>query len=228
MERLRERHGSDARDREGMNGLTRDTDPLLNTGLAERLEQHSRRGGVALGAAMALCIVIALAGFIYLYTHLDFFPDARVRATNPAAGGLVGSSGSVTTRQLTPVASAALGTPGAKATTIAGETVGQVTTPAPMPKPSPAANGTPGTPSTVGPTPTPAFTANYRIVGGQAINFRAEAGTSSNRLKSIPPGTELQYLGQSQDVSGDKWLRMRDQTNTEGWVREIDVEKLPG
>jgi len=225
MDRLRERHGSDASNWEGMNGLARDTDPLLNTGLAERLEQHSRRGGVALGAAMALCIVIALAGFIYLYTHLDFFPDARVRATNPAAGGLVGSSGSVTTRQLTPVASATLGTPGAKATTIAGETVSQVTTPAAMPTPSPAASGTPGT---VGPTPTPAFTANYRIVGGQAINFRAEAGTSSNRLKSFPPGTELQYLGQSQDVSGDKWLRMRDRTNTEGWVREIDVEKLPG
>jgi len=214
--------------KEGTYVVARDGDPLSNTGLSERLEQHSRHGGVALGTAMALCIVIAFGGFIYLYTHLDFFPDARARATNPAAGGLVGASGSATTRQLTPAASATFGTPGANATSIASETVGTAT-PSTAAKPSaPAASGTPSMPGTPGPTPTPSFTPNYRIVGGQAINFRSDPGTSSNRLKSLPPASELQYLGQSQEVGGDKWLRMRDQTGTEGWVREIDVEKLPG
>lgn len=198
---------------------------MSNTGLSERLEQHSRRGGVALGTAMALCILIALAGFIYLYTHLDFFPDTRVRATNPAAGGMISGSGSATTRQLTPAASAAVGTPGANATNIASETVSTASASTVTQATSPAASGTPGT---AGPTATPAFTANYRIVGGQAINFRSDPGTMSDRLKSLPPGTELQYLGQSQEVASDKWLRMRDQTGTEGWVREIDVEKLPG
>jgi hypothetical protein len=52
-----------------------DRDPIGNTGLSERLEQHSRRNGFALGVAMAACILIGLAGFIYLYTHITILPD---------------------------------------------------------------------------------------------------------------------------------------------------------
>jgi len=52
-----------------------DRDPIGNTGLAERLEQHSRRNGFTLGVAMGACILIGLAGFIYLYTHITILPD---------------------------------------------------------------------------------------------------------------------------------------------------------
>jgi len=202
--------------------VVRNPDPLSNTGLAERLEQQSRRGGAALGVAMALCIAIGVAGFVFLYNRLDFFPDARTRATNPAAGGLLTGGSASAAARLTPAATRPAGTPGANATAIAGTAV------APTPNvPAPAAAAASGTAGPA-PTSTPAFSANYRIVGGQSIVFRAEAGTSSARLKSLPPGTELQYLGQTQEAGADRWLRLRDSSGTEGWVREIDLEKLPG
>ena len=61
-----------------------DRDPIANTGLSERLEQHSRQNGFALGLAMAACILIALAGFIYLYTHITILPDFsnRINSTS--------------------------------------------------------------------------------------------------------------------------------------------------
>lgn len=211
----------------GRNGVARNPDPLSNTGLTERLEQQSRRGGATLGVAMALCIAIGIAGFVYLYNRLDFFPDARTRATNPAAGGLLAGGSASAAVRLSPVGTRPAGTPGANATAIAGAAVATAAATAPAATPTPA---TPAASPSVSPvaSATPAFSANYRIVGGQPIVFRAEAGTSSARLKSLPPGTELQYLGQTQELGADRWLRLRDSSSTEGWVREIDLEKLPG
>lgn len=219
--------GANVRAEKGYSTVARTPDPLSNTGLSERLEQHARRGGAALGVMMALCMVIGIAGFIYLYNRLDFFPDARTRATDIAAGGVIGAAGSASAVvRLTPAATRPAGTPGANATSVAGATVATAT--ATAAQPATAASGTPGTTMTPGLSPTPAFSANYRIVGGQPIVFRADATRSSASLKSLPPGTELQFLGQSQEVGPDKWLRMRDQSGTEGWVREIDAERTPG
>src|SRR5437588_5327901 len=55
---------------EGWTGVAGDRDPIANTGLTERLEQHSRRNGYTLGVAMAICILIGLALFIFFYTHI--------------------------------------------------------------------------------------------------------------------------------------------------------------
>ncbi len=199
-----------------------DRDPIGNTGLAERLEQHSRNNGVALGVAMALCMVIGIAGFIYLYTHIHILPDVQSRL--PDAPTASGSASAVAGAQFTtPAPTRIAGTPGANATTVAAMTVGTATPTRPVAVV--VASGT----ADVAPSPTSArFRANYRIVGGPSINYRRDAGTDTAIVKTLPPGTELQATGQSQEVGGERWLRLRDAAGLEGWVREIDLDKIPG
>jgi Bacterial SH3 domain len=204
-----------------------DRDPIANTGLTERLEQHSQKNGYALGIAMAGCILIALAGFIFLYTHISILPDfsnkidtTSIPSSRQPVSGTPVSGG----QGITPPATIRPGTPNANATT-------QASVPSPTPanaaptQPPAATPGT-GTPSTVA-TPTTAFKPNYRIAGGFTINFRSGPSKNDPVVKTLPPGTELQFLNQTQEVEGEVWRRLRDAVGTEGWVRDIDLEKIP-
>ncbi len=200
-----------------------DRDPIGNTGLTERLEQHSRRNGFALGVAMGACILIGLAGFIYLYTHITILPDfsQKLSVTDvPSSRVPSGSSAAGTQSQLiTPAATVPPGTPNANATSIAGLST------------TAAGSATANSNAAAGPRPsgTPTvFKANFRITGGFTIRFRSDASTSSAIVKSLPPGTELQYLNQEQTVDGEVWRKLRDAGGVEGWVRDIDLEKIPG
>ena len=204
------------------NDVAGDRDPIGNTGLAERLEQHSRRNGFTLGVAMALCIVIGLAGFIYLYTHITFLPDFSNKLTMtdvPASRAPSGSS-AAGSQLITPAVTVRPGTPNANATQVANPAAAAANSTAP-------AGGTAGTGARASGTPT-AFKANFRIAGGFTIRFRNDASTSSPIIKSLPPGTELQFLNQTQEVDGEVWRKLRDTTGAEGWVRDIDLEKIPG
>jgi hypothetical protein len=198
-----------------------DRDPIANTGLPERLEQHSRRNGFTIGVAMAACMLIGLAGFIYLYTHITILPDFSQKLTTtdiPSTRGPAGSS--VAGAQLiTPPATLRPGTPNANATSVAS-------VPSATPGSSSAASAVTGTQASG--TVSAAFAPNFRVVGGSTINFRSDASRSSSIVKTLPPGTELQFLNQTQDIGGEVWRKLRDQTGAEGWVRDIDLEKLPG
>jgi hypothetical protein len=197
-----------------------DRDPIANTGLSERLEPHSRRNGFTIGVAMAACILIGLAGFIYLYTHITILPGFSQKLTTteiPSTRGPAGSS--VAGAQLiTPPATLRPGTPNANATSVAS-----------IPSPTPGSSASSAVTGTrASGTSTTTFQANFRIVGGTTINFRSDASRSSGIVKTLPPGTELQFLNQTQEVEGEVWRKLRDQTGAEGWVRDIDLEKLPG
>lgn len=200
-----------------------DRDPIANTGLTERLEQHSRRNGYTLGVAMAICILIGLAGFIYLYTHITILPDFSNKLPVTAAATRVPAGSAVSGSQfITPPATVRAGTPNANATSVAsiptattgnsaaGSAIATVT--------GTRASG----------TPTAAFKPNFRIVGGNTINFRSDASRLSGVVRTLPPGTELQFLNQTQDVDGEVWRKLRDESGAEGWVRDIDLEKIPG
>jgi hypothetical protein len=205
-----------------------DRDPIANTGLSERLEQHSRQNGFALGVAMAGCILIALAGFIYLYTHITILPDfsnkinaTTIASTREPAGGTSVAGG----QGITPPATIRPGTPNANATTQASVptvTAGNAAPPSP-----PAATPGTGTPTSVTATSTAAFKPNYRIAGGFTINFRSGPSKTDPVVKTLPPGAELQFLNQTQEVDGEVWRRLRDAAGSEGWVRDIDLEKIP-
>lgn len=194
-----------------------DRDPIGNTGLAERLEQHSRRNGFTLGVAMGACILIGLAGFIYLYTHITILPDfsQKLSVTDVPSSRVPSGSSAAGSQLITPAATVPPGTPNANATSIAGLSTTAASSAAASA--GPRAFGTP----TV-------FKANFRITGGFTIRFRSDASTSSTIIKSLPPGTELQYLNQEQTVDGEVWRKLRDASGAEGWVRDIDLEKIPG
>lgn len=206
----------------GGQNVAGDRDPISNTGLAERLEQHSRRNGFTLGVAMAICIVIGLAGFIYLYTHISILPDFSNKLTVtdvpssrvPSGSSVAGSQG------ITPAATVRPGTPNANATQVANPPTAATNSTA-------LAGGTAGIGARASGTPT-AFKANFRIAGGFTINFRSDASKSSSVVKTLPPGTELQFVNQTQEVDGEVWRKLRDQQGAEGWVRDIDLEKIPG
>jgi hypothetical protein len=203
-----------------------DRDPIGNTGLTERLEQHSRRNGFALGVAMAACILIGLAGFIYLYTHITILPDfSQKLSITDVPSSRVPSGSSVAGSQLiTPPATRPPGTPNANATSIASIS----TQAANSAVASSTGQATAATGSRVAGTPTVTFKANFRIAGGFTIRLRSDASTSSTIVKTLPPGTELQYLNQDQTVDGEVWRKLRDASGAEGWVRDIDLEKIPG
>lgn len=75
--------------------------------LSSRIRQRSRAAGIFVGLSMALTIIIALTGFIWLYVRLgpylnDFIPQATVTVTpttvaeseatpTPTAAGLAGN-----------------------------------------------------------------------------------------------------------------------------------------
>jgi hypothetical protein len=205
-----------------------DRDPIANTGLTERLEQHSQKNGFTLGIAMAGCILIAFAGFIYLYTHITILPDFsnHIDATNiPSSRQPVSGTSVPGVQGITPPATIRPGTPNANATT-------QASVPSPTPRSAagatqpPAATPGTGTPTTLA-TPTTTFAPNYHIAGGFTINFRSGPSKNDPVVKTLPPGTELQFLNQTQEVEGEVWRRLRDAVGAEGWVRDIDLEKIP-
>lgn len=203
-------------------------DAIGNTGLAERLEQHSRKNGVALGVAMGICILIAIAGFIYLYTRITILPDFANRLDTTSVAARAPSGGTVVAggQGITPPATVPRGTPNQNATAQASV---PTNTPGSSATATPAPSGTStGTGTRPAVTPTATFKPNFRIAGGFTINFRSEPGKSSSIVKTLPPGTELQFLNQTQELDGEVWRRLRDTSGAEGWVRDIDLEKIPG
>lgn len=203
-------------------------DAIGNTGLAERLEQHSRKNGVALGVAMGVCILIAIAGFIYLYTRITILPDfaTRLETTSVAAARAPAGGTTIAGAQgITPPATVPRGTPNQNATAQASVPTSTPGSNAATPAPTDTATGTGTRPAA---TPTATFRPNFRIAGGFTINFRSEPGKSSAIVKTLPPGTELQFLNQTQELDGEVWRRLRDTSGAEGWVRDIDLEKIPG
>lgn len=84
------------------------------------------------------------------------------------------------------------------------------------------------------PTQTPdGFQPTHIVTSEVPINFRPGPGVNSgDPLRTIQPGTELQYLGETQasedpNADGDTaWLQFRDEDGLEGWIRQIDVDPV--
>ncbi len=71
----------------------------------------------------------------------------------------------------------------------------------------------------------PEWTPTHQIADGEAINFRAEATSSSNSIGVLEPGTPLKSLGEEQQAEGATWMHFQTEDGTEGWVRTLDVVK---
>jgi hypothetical protein len=62
-------------------------------------------------------------------------------------------------------------------------------------------------------------------VGADGLNLRTEPSGSAERLKLIPDGTELEIVGDDQEVDGITWRNVKDpEDGATGWVAAEFVE----
>jgi hypothetical protein len=92
-------------------------------------------------------------------------------------------------------------------------------------------------PATTAATPPPAdaFEADYRVSSTSRINFRGGPGVRFEVVTTVAPGTDVQYLNESQVTqnpgadllaANGQWLKFRLQDGDEGWIRDVDVTQL--
>lgn len=184
------------------------TDPSLN----RRLDHHARRSGFAVGASMAVAIVLLIGAFVWLFATINPYLSDFLGAEAVPTGVPTVTAGRAAP-QITPTPSPAAPT----ATVAVTPTVAPSAAPSAAPSLAPSASDGAG-----------AFQADYRILPqGQSVNFRSIAGTSgSETLAVLNPGTPLQSTGEEQTVDGVVWLEFRNQEGTTGWIREIDTETV--
>lgn len=170
------------------------------TGLNERLQQHSQRSGMMIGISMAVVVAMLIGSFTWLFFRLDpFFSDFAGRAGVPRS----------TVEPARVAASPRSGTPASSADASA----------LPVP-PTPTALIL-APPTAVG---TPQFQATHVISDfGQQVNFRAGPSTASARVALLPPGTRLRFLNEQERIEGMLWMRFALERGEIGWIREIDV-----
>jgi hypothetical protein len=73
-----------------------------------------------------------------------------------------------------------------------------------------------------------AFNPTHQIRSDVSVNFRSGPSTGDSIIIALSPATPLQYLGEEAPTSnpsdGDRWMKFRNESGQDGWVREIDTE----
>lgn len=92
-------------------------------------------------------------------------------------------------------------------------------TPAVAPQPAPVVVPTP---IPAPPPPQPVEPASQRLrvafTNGRGANLRAKPGEQAQRIKTLPEGTMLDVIGDTQSVNGLVWRNVRDAAGTTGWI----------
>jgi hypothetical protein len=182
------------------------TDPSLN----RRLDHHARRSGFAIGASMAVAIVLLIGAFVWLFALInpylsDFIGAEAAPTEQPTVAAVQGGAG------VTPTAAPAPPT----------ATVAPAVTPTVAPTVAPSDDA-------AQPSDTGEFQADYQVGSdGGSINFRSEAGTDGSEiLDTLEPGTPLQSTGEEETADGVVWLEFTTEDGATGWMREIDTEAI--
>lgn len=177
------------------------------------------------GLSMALTIAVCIGSFVWIYAQVEPFTrdfvDAATVAPTPAS--------QAQEQEQEPEEEEEPANPEENAT--------ETPEPVEEEEPEPASGSDEIVPveDEPEPTPTPAdqFEATHRVSSEVTINFRPGPGVNSGApVGTLAPGTELQYLNESQasqdpESDGDtEWLRFRTQDGLEGWIRQIDVESI--
>lgn len=173
------------------------------TGLNERLNQHTRRSGMLVGVSMALVVALLIGSFTWLFFRLDpFFTDFAGR-TGVERASPIAALGAIAARRATARVAAA---------TRSASTFPQPPTPTALAPATPLAAATPG------------FTATHAIADfGQQVNLRAGPSAGSSRVALLAPGSRLQFLNEEERAGETIWLRFQTERGDTGWVRQIDT-----
>lgn len=179
---------------------------MPQSGLTDRLNQHSQRTGPLLGCGMALAMMVCVVTGIFLYVRLDEYR--------------VDIFGVATVVQSVPTLPPQAGTPRTTRTVVAG-LPGE-------PKPGePVASAEP-------PTPTPPGPIKFRITRtqGEILNMREAANTQATIVARLPPGTVVEYAGeQINGPAGGQtvpWRKVRTASGQLGWVPDQFLERVDG
>jgi hypothetical protein len=163
------------------------------------------------GVSMALTIALCIVSFVWIYAQVepltkDFVDAATVAPTKTSQPN-----------ESAQPAEEATSTPESDGGDSGAQTQSQ-SAPTQQPEPTPT---------------TTEFRATHRVSSEVAINLRpGPAVSSGDPVDSLQPGTELQYLNETQDsqdpnADGDlRWMKFRTKDGLEGWIRQIDVEPI--
>lgn len=179
---------------------------MNDPGLSNRLRQHSRRSGVAIGITMAITIAVGILTSAWMFGQLE-----------PLVADITGydEETPVPAEELTVAEVDSSGTSGGNQTTDT----------------SSSASSSTAQPTIAAPAPTPTlsqFEITHRSNPNFTVNFRPGPSVSSgNPITSLSPNTPMRWLGdQGQDEEGLLWLLMETEDGIEGWIREVDAVEV--
>jgi hypothetical protein len=177
---------------------------MSDPGLTNRLRQHSRRSGLAVGLTMAMAIALGILASAWLFGRIEpyvsDFTGYEQRTEVPA----VAEASDNRTPQ-----------PDRADSTKSPPTEAAAPTNAPS-QPTVAPNSA----GTVAP-----FVETHQSNPDFTVNFRPGPSIDSGEpVATLDPGTPLQYLDeQTTGDDGSIWFRMKTEDGTEGWLREVDT-----
>lgn len=186
--------------------------------LSNRLRQHSRRSGFAVGVSMALAIAICIAGFVAIYVQLQPYISDFVTRDPPEEEARVAAAPDPTERP--------------------DDDEGDEE-PAPTEEPSEDEEGAasdeeeaPPEDDEDEPEPTEEsdeFEPDLQSNSEFQINLRSEPTTNSDIIIVLTFAQPLESTGETAPADdpandGDLWVEVRTENGEEGWMREIDSE----
>ena len=189
---------------------THESTTMTDTGLSNRLRQHSRRSGIAVGLTMAATIALSILTSAYVFGQIEPYV-AEVIGYQDATGN---------PEQVAAVDAVNKDEQESEEADPAGQDPAQPTGQAVTGQPTVAAAVLTATTST--------FAATHRSNPDFTINFRPGPSVSSgDPLDALPPGTPLQFLEEeSIDEGGVLWLNMQTEAGQTGWIREVDTQAI--
>ena len=173
------------------------------TGLNERLQQHTRRSGMLIGVSMAIAMALAVGAFTWIFFRIDpLLSDFTGRAGLPSGSPIAG----LATRAGATSSRAAAGTPQG---------------PAQLPT---ATALTLASPSTTRAT----FAATHIADDdGQPVPLRAGPSAASARIALLPAGTRLKFLDEEEQVGDVTWWKFQTERGDVGWLHRDDTRPSP-
>lgn len=182
--------------------------------LTNRLRQHSRRSGFAVGLTMALAIAICIAGFIAIYVQLQPYISDFVSQDPPGEEARVVARPDPTEAPSEDDEAAADEEP-AEDEEAAEEPEEEAPAEEEEPEPTEEPEG---------------FTPDLQSNTEQSINLRSvpsATGGPETIVTVLPAATPLEGTGESEPAAdpaadGDFWIEVETEAGEIGWIREID------
>lgn len=184
---------------------------MTDTGLSNRLRQHSRRSGIAVGLTMAVTIALCVLSSAYVFGQIEPYVAEVTGYDNPTAVPQVADAPN--DEQTNPEESAATDETQPETNINAEQQDGN------------AQSTIAGADSN---DSGDAFVVTHRSNPDFTINFRPGPSVSSgDPIGSLDPSSALMFLDEEAlDEEGVVWLKFRTESGQEGWIREVDTQPV--